>query len=211
MGRTEKQGWRTWDAEPPSGGGLGGVSRWERLTHALLRFTSAHGKEDGVKKPNHEPFPASPNGSLPVYPNALVPCHDPLWDPLGAQAGHSLTASAPQPHPRAEPRGRAGPNPMNPEPGPGPHMALPVRCCLGWHRRDPSGTGSGSGRPHAPPAGPGRHREKPKRRCQIQAEQTRPGPGGCGCPRAGLEGWREGGGESQGRGSSGARRLWAHG
>lgn len=185
---------------------------WERLTHALLQFPSAHGKEAGVGKPKHEAVPSFFQWLIPHYPSALVSWCEPLWEPLGAQAGISSHLSPtlqsrapwlglaqfhrsrarPGPNP-TEPRAGLNPIPQNPELGP-----PPTRCWLcpdpGPAPPGPLGTGSGSQRPQAPPAGPRSHREKPKRRCQRQAEQTRPGSGGCGCPHGGLEWRREGGG-----------------
>lgn len=96
----------------------------------------------------------------------------------------------PQPH-SAELSSAAGPGPAPQSPGP-----------------DRTPQGLPWGRAVAPSSltvrRRGRHREKPERRCQTRAEQTPPG--------SGL--WKGGGRdeeESQGRGSSGGRRLWEGG
>lgn len=46
------------------------VSRWDRPTDALPRFTSDHG-EMVARNGNTEPFQAYPNSSFPIYFNAL--------------------------------------------------------------------------------------------------------------------------------------------
>lgn len=139
-GRDRERGMENLGCRTPSGGCLGGVSLvsmyqpWERLTHALLQFPSVHGKEAGVGKPKHEAVPSFFQWLIPHYPSALVSWCEPLWEPLGAQAGipshlsPTLQSRAPwlglaQFH---RSRARPGPNPTEPRAGPAPHTVLAV-------------------------------------------------------------------------------------